>query len=110
MLLAAQASAPSATGYGLFILQTVAGLALLAVGAWAFVRLVGPWMHGAAGRRRGRMRVVERLALDQRRAVCIVEVDGVELLVGTGDGGMTLLKELPRRAPESGPPAKDGPR
>jgi flagellar biogenesis protein FliO len=106
MLLAAQATAPTTTGYGLFLLETVAGLALLAVGAWAFVRLVGPWMRGTAGRRRGRMRVVERLALDQRRAVCIVEVDGVELLVGTGDGGTTLLKELPpRTAPHgSGPP------
>ncbi|MDD5305773.1 MAG: flagellar biosynthetic protein FliO [Deltaproteobacteria bacterium] len=109
MLLAAQSHAPTATGYGLFIVQTVAGLALLAVGAWAFVRLVGPWMRGTTARRHGRMRIVERLALDQRRAICIVEVDGAELLVGTGDGGTTLLKELPRKAAEGGAPTGNGP-
>jgi len=109
MLYAAQATAPSATGYGLFILETVAGLALMAIGAWAFVRLVGPWMRGTAARRRGRMRIVERLALDQKRAVCIVEVDGVELLVGTSEGGMALLKELPRRDAQAAAPAGDGP-
>lgn len=41
-----------------------------------------------------RMRVVERVGLDARRGLYIVEVDGREMLIGTGEGGPVHLCAL----------------
>lgn len=41
-----------------------------------------------------RMRVVERVGLDARRGLYIVEIDGREMLIGTGEGGPVHLAEL----------------
>lgn len=41
-----------------------------------------------------RMRVVERIGLDQRRTLYIIQVDGQEMLLGTGEGGMVHLRDL----------------
>jgi flagellar biogenesis protein FliO len=63
-------------------LLVACALALGAVRAWRGRRPAGP------------MRVVARLALEPRRALYVVEVDGRRLLVGVGDGPLTLLCEL----------------
>jgi len=44
-----------------------------------------------------RVKVIERVGLDPRRALFLVEVDGRQLLLGAGEGGVVLLKEM---APE----------
>ena len=47
------------------------------------------------------MRVRERVALDGRRAIYLVEVAGKCLVVGGTDGGLTTLAEIdPARLPE----------
>lgn len=43
-----------------------------------------------------RMRVVERISLDQRRALYLVEVDGQEVLLAGSEGGVVAV-ELPRK-------------
>lgn len=56
-----------------------------------------------------RMRVVERVGLDPRRALYIVDVDGREMLIGTGEGGMVHLADLgekPADAAQSAPRPK----
>lgn len=52
-----------------------------------------------------RMKVVERVGLDPRRALYIIDVDGREMLIGTGEGGMVHLAELgvPTSAPSPRP-------
>lgn len=48
-----------------------------------------------------RMRVVERIALDQRRALYLVEVDGQEVLLAASDGSVTQVEvRRPSREPE----------
>lgn len=74
-------------------------LALLAVCALAVVslRLLG---RRAAGQPTRGLRVVARLPLDARRTLFVVEAAGRSLLVGAGDGPLTLLAELdPSRLP-----------
>ncbi len=40
------------------------------------------------------IKVVERIGLDQRKSLFLVEVDGRRLLIGTSDNGMTTLADL----------------
>jgi flagellar protein FliO/FliZ len=80
------------TDLGLLVVQTVAILALIALAAWAFVRFVGPRLRGARGK--SRMRLIERLPIEPRRSLVVVEVDGTPLLLGVADGSIRLLKEL----------------
>lgn len=88
---------------GILVVETVAILALIAAVAWLFVRFVAPRLRGVKGRR-SRMRLLERLPLEPRRSLYVVEVDGAPLLIGVADGSVRLLREL-----EPGePPADDG--
>ncbi|MFO8071925.1 MAG: flagellar biosynthetic protein FliO [Polyangia bacterium] len=102
MLSALASETPS---LGRFVLETVGVLALLAVAAWLAVRLLGPRMR--SGRRR-RLRVVERLALEPRRSLYVVEVDGLPYLLGVADGSVRLLQRLDPPAPEPPAPPDDG--
>ncbi len=45
-----------------------------------------------------RMRVIERLPVDTRRSVLLVEVDGQEMLIGVGNDAITPIKTLSQGA------------
>jgi flagellar biosynthetic protein FliO len=77
--------------YGIFILETLVALAVVALAAWLITRY--GWAHFFGRSKHGRMKVVERLALDPKRSVYLIEVDGETLLVGSGDG-VRLLKKM----------------
>jgi flagellar biogenesis protein FliO len=50
-----------------------------------------------------RIKVVERVTLDQRRAIFLVEVDGEEILLAAGEGGVVRLdQDKPAPAAASG--------
>lgn len=78
-------------------------LMLLAVLALAYLSLhkgLGKWVQRSqAGQR---LRVVERVGLDARKNLYIVAVDGREMLIGTGEGGMVRLADLSAGAPAGG--------
>lgn len=82
----------AATDLGLLVVETVAILALIAVAAWAFVRFAAPRLRGVRGK--SRMRVLERLPLEPRRSLYVVEVDGARLLIGVAEGSVRVLREL----------------
>lgn len=73
----------------LFSLVLVIGM-MVAVFVWLKRRGSVP---GVANRR---MRVVERLAVDTRRSILLIEVDGRELLVGVGNDTLSPLQTLER--------------
>jgi flagellar biogenesis protein FliO len=83
-----------------YLVSTTAVLALLCVAALLALR-------GLRGGRRARvMKVRERLALDGRRAVYLVEVAGRCLVVGAGEGGLSTLAEVdPSALPADEPTA-----
>lgn len=41
-----------------------------------------------------RVKVLERVGLDPKRALFLVEIDGRQMLLGAGEGGVVLLKEM----------------
>ncbi len=82
----------TSVGYGVLILQTFAVLVLIGAMAWAFVRFVAPRMGMST--KRSRMKILERLPLEPRRSLYLVEVDGKSILVGVSEGSIRLLKEV----------------
>lgn len=46
-----------------------------------------------------RIKVVERVALDPKRALFLVELDGKQMLLGAGEGGVVHLKDLTPAVP-----------
>jgi flagellar protein FliO/FliZ len=82
---------------GLQLLKAVAVLAAILVAVWAFRRFAAPRL--GLGPRAGRMRIVERLPLEPRRSLYLVEVDGVAHLIGVSEGSVRLLDRPERPAP-----------
>ncbi|MBC7174258.1 MAG: flagellar biosynthetic protein FliO [Polyangiaceae bacterium] len=85
-------------GYGASLLQTLVALVAVCLLSYVAIRLGLGRALGATGLGR-RMRVVERLPLDARRALVLVEIGDRVYLLGTGDGAApSLLSELPKEA------------
>lgn len=81
-------------GYGVALLQTILALAAVCVLAWVLLRW-GARRGMGLGVSRGRVRVLERVALDPRRALYLVRVGDKVLLIGAGDGAApAVLAEL----------------
>jgi flagellar biogenesis protein FliO len=82
-------------------LDTTAGylietfVTLLAVCAIAFVVLYGARRLGL-GKTQGPIALVGQLPLDARRAIYLVRVSEQVLIVGSSEGGLTKLGELPK--------------
>ncbi len=74
------------------LLSTTVALAFVCALAVGVLKLL-PLFGQKRGTVRG-MRVVSRLPLDARRSLYVVEVGGRCLLVGAGDGPLTLLTEV----------------
>lgn len=89
-------SAPDALGYQLiktlFALALVVGIIYLTLN-YGLRRLMG-LKAGPLGGRSGVVDVVERIPLEQRRTLFVVKAAGEYLLVGTSEGGMTLISKL----------------
>lgn len=103
IFLQAQGSPPLPSGYGAALLQTIVSLIAVCLLAWLLLRW-GARKGFGAGARGGRVRVIERVALDARRSLYLVEVGNKVLLVGTGDGAApSLLTEVDPEAIPSAP-------
>ena len=96
-------------GYGLVLLQTLFALAGVCVLAWVVLRW-GARRGLGMGALGGRVRVLERIALDPRRSLYIVKVGERVLLLGAGDGGSpSLLTEIdPDTLPPEAAPKPPG--
>ena len=97
MSISLQAAEPMAElpgGYGAALLQGLISLAAVCLLIWIVLRWASQRGLGGASRG-GRLRVLERLPLDPRRALLLVRVGERVLLIGTGDGAApAVLKEL----------------
>ena len=91
------------TGFGASLFRMT--LSLLAVCALAvlLLRLLKRRLPAAGSS----LRIVDRLSLEPRRTLYVVEAAGRYLLVGVGDGAMTMLAELDgARLPQPAAPEK----
>jgi len=76
------------------LFQTLVALAAVSVLAWVVLKWSANRGLGAFAKGR-RLTVLERVPLDARRSLYLVEVGGKVLLIGAGDGAApTLLSEL----------------
>ena len=89
----AQHTSGTSWGYGLFIIETLVALGVIALIGYVVVQL-SKKRFGIPGKGGGRMRLVERLPLDDKRALHLVEVDGKTFLVGTGEHDVHLLTSV----------------
>ncbi|MEZ4256842.1 MAG: flagellar biosynthetic protein FliO [Polyangiales bacterium] len=81
-------------GYGWALFETLLALVGVCVLAWVVLHWAARQGFGTGGGG-GRMRVVDRVALDARRGLALVEVGERMFLVGTGDGAApTMLAEI----------------
>jgi len=88
---------PELPSYGGLLLRTLLALVVVLALAWVLLRWgMRRLLPGGAGGRP--LRVVARVPLDGRRAAVLVEAAGRYLLLGVGEGSVTLLTEL---APEA---------
>jgi flagellar biosynthetic protein FliO len=78
-------------GVGIEVVGLLIGLALASAALLVVLRANVRSPSLTAG-----MRVVGRLPLEPRRSIYLVEVGGRCLVVGVGDGAMSLLSELPK--------------
>ncbi|MGH9488414.1 MAG: flagellar biosynthetic protein FliO [Terriglobales bacterium] len=69
--------------------------------AWDLKR----WLTRPHGRRQRRLRLIETLALGERRFVGLLAVDGRELLIGATPHSLTLLDDLSAAALDDFVPA-----
>ncbi len=87
------------TGYGLYLLQTLLALGAVCVLGYVVLRWGAKRLYGV-GRPGQRMRLIERMPLDPRRSLYLIEVAGRQLLVGSTEQGVTLLTEVSPDGPE----------
>jgi flagellar biosynthetic protein FliO len=81
---------------GLGVMRTLFSLVLvigMMVAAYYWIKRRG----GTPGAAVRRMRVIERLPVDTRRSILLLEVDGEELLVGVGNDTLSPIKTLKQK-------------
>ena len=86
-------SAPAAGGYGELALTSLLVLVLVCVVVLVVARYARRWLGGRAPGD-GLVTVRARVPLEPRRALYLIEVGGRTLLVGSSEGGVTLVSEV----------------
>ena len=76
-----------------YLLSVFISLAIVLVLAWLALKFLAGRM-GSLGFSGKNIRLVETMPLGYRRSLHIVEVGGKVLLIGSTEGGVTLLAEL----------------
>jgi flagellar biosynthetic protein FliO len=90
-----------------YLLSVLVSLGVVILIAWLSLRLAGGRLGALGGRRRA-IRVIETAPLGGRRFLHLVEAAGKMLLVGSSDGGISLVAELDPEKIETPPPPPPG--
>ena len=79
-------------GYGSFLLETLIVLVIIGVTAWVLVRYLRPrsMIRGPSSR----MKILERLTVEPKRSLYLVQVDGRDFLLGASEGSIRLITTL----------------
>ena len=109
---AASAAEPVSAGGG--VLQVVLSLAIV-LGTILLLGWLARRLRVMPRGRSGALRVVDEVAIGAKERAVILEVDGARLVLGVGEGGVTLLHRgdavaVPAAVVDPAPPATSPPR
>lgn len=105
LLQASSAARELPGGYGASLLQSLLALAAVCILAWVVLRWSAQRGLGLGEGRR--VRVIERVALDARRSIYLVQIGERVLVIGAGDGASpSILSEMKASELPEVPPAR----
>ena len=79
------------------LVQTIVALAVVCGLAYLLFRVVLPRFTYNSGSK-SMVRIVDRVPIDARKSLCVIEVAGKWLLVSVSEGGVELVAELDEKA------------
>jgi flagellar biogenesis protein FliO len=86
------------TGFGTSLVRSALSLLAVCVAAWALVRFAARRGLLGAAPTGTHLRVIERLALDPRRALYLVRLGPRAILLGASEDGLRALGDVPLEA------------
>lgn len=96
-------------GTGLFwmLVQTLLALALVCALAIVLFRWLLPRLQNLSSPQGGMVRVVDRVAIEARKSLLVVEVAGRWLLISSSEAGVQLISELDAAATQEAADERD---
>lgn len=95
-LVAVLQQAPEEINFGMLILRMLIFLALVIALIYFVLRKVLPSLMRMTAFKNQTIRILERVPLDQRRSMLVIEVQEKVYLVGSAEGQINILMELDR--------------
>lgn len=95
-LVAALQQGPEEINFGMLILRMLIFLALVIALIYFLLRKVLPSLMRMTTFKNQTIRILERVPLDQRRSMLVVEIQDKVYLVGSAEGQINILMELDR--------------
>lgn len=108
LLLALQESPVEEINFGMLILRMLVFLGLVLVIIWLFLRKFLPMISRMPSLRNRNVKILERLPLDTKRSLIVVEVQERVYLLGSAEGQINVLMELDRQKMNAGEPLMPG--
>jgi flagellar biosynthetic protein FliO len=95
-VLAAEATPPQDLNFGMLALRMFFFLGIVLVLIYFVLRKLLPFFMQAPAFRQRTVKVIERLAVDQKRSLLVVEIQERFYLLGSAEGQINVLMELDR--------------
>jgi flagellar protein FliO/FliZ len=95
---------PEEIDFGMLLLRTFFFLALVCLLIYFLLRKVLPRVVQMPGIRNRTVKIIERLPLDQKKSLVVVEIQDKAFLLGCSENSINILMELDREKIEIKPP------
>ena len=95
---------PEEIDFGMLLLRTFFFLALVCLLIYFLLRKVLPRVVQMPGLRNRTVKIIERLPLDQKKSLVVVEIQDKAFLLGCSENSINILMELDREKIEIKPP------
>ena len=109
LLLALQEAPVEEINFGMLIVRMLIFLGLVILLIWVFLRKVLPMISQMPSLRNRNVKILERLPLDGKRSLIVVEVQERVYLLGSAEGQINVLMELDREKMNRGLQVTPGP-
>jgi len=77
--------------YSWFIFQSFAAMAVIIAGVYFLMRLVRRWQQGHSRNGERSVRIIERVSLDPKNYIAVVEYENNRFILGVSDQGISLI-------------------